>query len=167
MSNQATLRRLDGEITQRRQQIAALQVEIARLEDTRRVLMSLDEADQMAAHSRHEPPPSTLMNGSHAKPVLIVRKTTEDSPPAEKGPTGRKKERKPRNMSARAGWREKVKALLDEADAEPMTASELGNYFGIPIGKARKDLQNALYYLQKSNDVHRDDEGRYSRPTRQ
>lgn len=163
MINQTTLKRIDDEITERRQRIAAWQVEIARLEDTRRVLMGLAEADQMAHAARHEPTPSVLGNGSHGKPMLIVRRTTEDAPPAK----AQKKQRKTRDMSARATWRSKVKALLAEPGAEPMTAGELGNYFGLPIGKGRKDLQNALYYLKKEGDLHVDDAGRYSQPTQQ
>ena len=49
-----------------------------------------------------------------------------------------------------------------------MSGTELGNYFGIPIGKPRKDLQNALYYLHKGGELVRDEStGRYTRPTRQ
>ena len=94
MTSQATIRRLDEEITGRRQQIAALQVEIARLEDSRRVFMSLMEADQHATETRAqraEGPPPGLSNGSHGKPMLIVRKTTQDEPQAAQEKAPRKK----------------------------------------------------------------------------
>lgn len=165
MINQATLKRIDDEITQHRQQIAAHQVHIARLEDTRRVLMGLVEEDQTAAQARREGPPPTLTNGSHAKPMLIVRKTTQDAPPAEKG-----KKKRTRDNSKRAQWRERVKAFFAEGDTEPMKAAELANYFGLAAGskdKDRKDLQNALYYMAQAGALVKDDEGRYFAPTRQ
>lgn len=82
-----TLKRIDDEIIQRRQNIAYHQVEIARLEDTRKVLMSLAEDDEERAEAaRHpervevqpvvqsitvrkivpgDPPPKTNGNGAH------------------------------------------------------------------------------------------------------
>jgi hypothetical protein len=172
MTSQSTIRRLDEEITERRQRIAALQVEIARLEDSRRVFMSLMEADQHAAETRAhraEGPPPGLTNGSHAKPMLIVRKTTQDSPP----PAAEKKVRKPRKSqdgSKRAAWREKLLKFFGEPDTEPMTMGEIANFFGVPPGAKsvpRKDLANAIYYMQKAGTLQKDGEGRYFTPTRQ
>lgn len=51
----ATLKRIDDEIVQRRQNIAYHQVEIARLEDTRRVLMGLAEEDIERAEQARNP----------------------------------------------------------------------------------------------------------------
>ena len=163
------LRRIDDEITDHRQQIAAHQVHIARLEDTRRVLQGLAEQDE--AHRHHQTPAGaspTLMNGSHAKPVLIVRKVTQDEPQAAPKGKDKGKTRAPRGTSARAVMRDRVAALLSEPDAEPMTATEIGNYFGLANKDgARKDLQNALWYMRQAHMVLRDDEGRYSKPVQQ
>jgi hypothetical protein len=66
---QQHLRRIDQEITGLRQQIARCQVEIARLEDARLVLVALAERDQLGA-SAEEPP---LLSGNQG-PLLVVRK---------------------------------------------------------------------------------------------
>lgn len=165
---QKLLKRFDDEITSHRQQIAAHQVHIARLEDSRRLIMGLAEADQMHAQAEPVGTPA-LSNGSHAKPMLIVRKTTQDTPPpVEKAP--RKGPRKSKDGSKRAAWRERVKKFFDEPDTEPMKAAELANYFGLAASskdKDRKDLANALYYMAQAGTLQKDGEGRYFAPTRQ
>src|SRR5207249_2226922 len=83
---QSTLRRLDEEIVGHKQQIARSQVEIARLQDTRMVLMRLAEDD--IAHAEAERAERAgMIAGEHAKPVLIVRKTTEEPKEQPKGKT--------------------------------------------------------------------------------
>lgn len=162
------LKRIDDEITSHRQQIAAHQVHIARLEDSRRVFMGLAEADQMAAQGAPVEATPALSNGSHGKPMLIVRKTTQDTPPPAEKPA--KKPRKSKDGSKRAAWRERVKKFFDEPDTEPMKAAELANYFGLAAGskdKDRKDLANALYYMAQAGTLQKDGEGRYFAPTRQ
>jgi hypothetical protein len=70
----ATLRRLDEEILGHKQRIAFSQVEIARLQDTRQVLMRLVEDDQRAEQQAKLERVGVLA-GAHAKPELIVRMT--------------------------------------------------------------------------------------------
>lgn len=164
---QRMLKRLDEEITGHRQQIAMHQVEIARLEDSRRVFMSLAEADQHRTNGHAQDTTPTLANGSHAKPVLIVRKTTQDTPPPAE-PAPRKKGK--RDNSKRAAWRAKIIEYFKDPQAEPAKVGEIANYFGVTGGwkaKEHKDLANALFYLAQAGTLHKDSEGRYSAPTRQ
>lgn len=161
--NQQLLKRIDDEITGHRQQIAAHQVHIARLEDTRRVLQGLAEADMEAKTVAGTTP--ALERGQNGKPVLIVRKMTEDAPPAAVKKTKRK-----RDNSKRAGWRKRLGEFFQDPTAEPMKAAELANYFGLAPGSKnveRKDLANALYYMAKAGTLQQDGEGRYFAPTRQ
>lgn len=180
---QATLRRIDEEITGHTQQIARHRVEIARLQETRLVLMNLAEGDIVAAHATREER-AGVINGAHAKPMLIVRKvgTGDEEGTASKAlkegrdysaeyarrglnkagnKRGLKTKGNKRDGSARALYRERVLATLK--DGEAMTGTELGDYFGLPrTSKERKPLQNALYYMQISGLVHRDAGKRFS-----
>ena len=69
----ATLRRIDEQITGYNQQIARARVEIARLQETRLVLSGLAEEDVILAEQAKQEARGVI-NGSHARPVLIVRK---------------------------------------------------------------------------------------------
>jgi hypothetical protein len=82
----AQLRRIDQEITGHRQQIARLQVEIARLEDARLVISALAERDQMGP-GIVEPP---LLAGSQG-PLLVVRKAHSG---VEEGPAPKQKHKR-------------------------------------------------------------------------
>lgn len=111
MNVDATLRRIDEEIVAHRQQIAAHQVSIARLEDSRKVLMGLAEGDQIAREVAKTERVGQI-NGEHARPMLIVRRTgsgDEVGPPPEP-PAKAKKERdyaRERELArARLGGRE-------------------------------------------------------------
>lgn len=68
------LRRLDDEIGQHRRDIAVHQVEIARLEDARRVVIGLAEKDATIAAEG----PARQLNGHAEKPLLIVREAKSE-----------------------------------------------------------------------------------------
>lgn len=159
MSTQQTLRRIDEEITFNRQQIARLQVDIVRLEDTRRVLMGLEEADaQAAAHRKADR--ENLIAGSAGKPVLIVRPTTDEKP--KKSRRGGARKRGSESVSGK--MRERILAMM-KPGGEPMTSSEIGTALGIPKGdEPRKPLNNALYTLRVSGSLKRDEAHRYYVP---
>lgn len=170
---QATLRRLDEEIVGHKQAIARHQVEIARLQDTRTVLMNLAESDIEAAQAHREERGAHITNGQHAKPVLIVRKTgsgDEGPPPtmhAKNG--GETKTSKPRRKlagSVSGQFRERILKALEGAD-EPMASLEIGDYLGVPRGdEPRKPMSNALYQLRVKGEIVRDAQNRYSLPQR-
>lgn len=94
MNVDAMLRRIDDEITQHNQEIAARQVAIMRLQDTRKVLMGLAEGDQIAAEEAKLQRGAAQLNG-HSAPMLIVRRigSGDDEAPAPK----KSKNKKPRN----------------------------------------------------------------------
>lgn len=134
----ATLRRIDEELTATRQQIAALQVSIVRLEDTRRVLMGLAEADQAAEAHRGD----ALLPGSSARPQLIVR------------PTGTINGKKVRRKRSRSEMRDRILILLKHG--KPMTTAEIGDALDLPKGEAyRKPMSNALYNMRITGMVDR------------
>lgn len=189
MSVAQTLRRIDDEITICRQEIARQQVNIARLEDTRRVLMSLEEADQEATGMR-KAERLGVVAGSAGRPMLVVRKVTEDAPPedhatqldAPKGiVTSGPRKGLPRLRSGREGGKAKAKVVVGRKNSgqslirdrilevllpgdEPMASSDLANYLGIPKSdEARKPMQNALYNLRVTGVLQRDDQRRYYR----
>ena len=155
---QATLRRLDEEITSNRQQIAALQVGIMRLEDTRRVLMGISEADAFAAERRASGI-DLLTPGSTAQPQLIVRKIGSDKP--RKPGSGKRGGRGGTNEAGEAR-----EAILKVVGKLPMLPKEIGTAIGLPKGenKARKTMWNAIYHLHRTKTLHRTAEGRYFRP---
>ena len=133
---QATLRRIDDEITFCRQEIARQQVSIVRLEDTRRVLMGIAESDQ-ASREAGTAERLGAINGSHARPEIIVRKIG----------TVDKKARKPRAgaIGESTMMRQKILDVLKG----PMTPAEIGDKLGIPRGEEhRKVMHNALYTLR-------------------
>lgn len=123
MNVDAMLRRIDEEITGHRQEIAARQVAIARLEDSRRVLMGLAEGDQIKAEmARAERVGAPAQINGHAQPMLIVRRVgsgDEGPPPASP------KKKKPRDYERE---RELAKARLGgrEAGTEPPAKSRTG-----------------------------------------
>lgn len=163
-----TLRRLDEEIVGHHQNIARSQVEIMRLQDTRKVLMRLVEDDQHAAEAAAQERLGSV-NGAHAKPVLIVRKTGSDEP-AKAAKTKRDyktdsaKYGRRNKPSVSGGFRDRIAKLLAGAEA-PMTSQEIGDHLGVPRGDApRKPMSNALYQMRIRGDVKRDPDHRYSRP---
>lgn len=161
----ATLRRLDEEIVGHKQRIAFSQVEIARLQDTRLVLMRLVEDDQHAAETAVTER-AGLINGAHAHPQLIVRKTGSGEPAkAEKAKRDYKvdsaKYGRRNKPSVSGGFRDRIVALLREAP--PLASSEIGDRLGLPRGdEVRKPMSNALYQLRIRGRVERDPEHRYS-----
>lgn len=177
MSTAQTLRRIDDEITTCRQEIARQQVNIARLEDTRRVLMGLEEADQTAQQMRKEDRQSVIA-GSSARPMLVVRRIAEDAPPVDPASapmgvvTAGPRKGLPRMRPARGkgkpsvsgSIRQRILEFLQPGD-EPISSHDLGNNLGIPMGEeARKPMSNALYQLRANGAIQRDEQKRYYRP---
>jgi hypothetical protein len=172
---QGTLKRIDEQITAHNQSIARSRLEIARLQETRLVLMGLAEEDILVAEQA-KMERAGLINGQHSVPKLIVRKvgTGDEEGSASKAAklglnsAGNRRGmntlgRKPgsKNVSARGEYRDRVFAALKGGEA--MTGTELGDYFGMPRkAKARKPLQNALFFLRSNGQLHRDAEKRYS-----
>jgi len=187
----STLRRIDEEILGHKQRIAFSQVEIARLQDTRQVLMRLVEDDQ---HAEEESKLERLriINGAHAKPELIVRRTEVESvpkPDKEEAKPSKKKGRDyaaererakardaERHRLARAAKGAKSKppgentsgrmreAVLQVVDAQtPMSSREIANHLGIKANT--QDLYNALYDLRKKGVLTRGEDKRYVRPS--
>jgi hypothetical protein len=74
---QGTLRRIDDQIMQHNQNIARSRLEIARLQETRIVIMGLVEEDIFVAQQAKEER-AGIANGAHAVPKLIVRPTGYD-----------------------------------------------------------------------------------------
>ena len=74
----ATLKRIDDEIVTRRQNIAYHQVEIARLEDTRKVLMSLAEDDIERAEQRRNP---EHLSAPVTQSITVRKIGAEEGPP--------------------------------------------------------------------------------------
>ena len=186
MSNtQQMLRRIDDEITLNRQEIARRQVDIARLEDTRRVLMGLEETDQAAAEARKSAH-AGLIPGSSGKPVLIVRKVGSghdinghEAPLGivasgkRKGLPRLKKVRKDKGMkhgkqgSEIGKMRRRILDFLKPGD-EPIASADLAANLGLPIGEDhRKPMQNALYHMRVNGLIQRDPQGRYYLPAPQ
>jgi hypothetical protein len=185
---QGTLRRIDEQITQHNQNIARSRVEIARLQEARLVFAGLAEEDIIAAHAGKEERQG-MINGAHARPVLIVRKVGSDEVMKQQAEGLNKagnrrgmnvtkgkgtRPRRPRNPNHHVGPREgsaieqmrkRIFTVLKDAE-EPMTGSEIGNYLGLPADdKVRKPMQNALYYMRVKGQLHRDPEHRYSMPS--
>jgi hypothetical protein len=169
-----TLRRIDQEIDHRRQQIAIQQVEIARLEDSRKTLMRLADDDIAAAQMAREQQQS-LGRSSSAKPLLIVRQTTEDEAPLGIVASGKRKGL-PRKRRARGGQkmargssssgklRDLILATIKPGD-EPIGSTDLADQLGLAEGQeARKPMQNALYVLRTTGKLLRDSDLRYYRP---
>lgn len=137
-----TLRRIDEEITATRQQIAALQVNIVRLEDARRVFMGMAEADQ--AHREAGGRAELLAPGSHARPQLIVRPT--GSSEINGKPFKRKRRRKRPQGTVRAQLEKGIVAAL--ADGATLTSTEVADQIGIPPGNhERHPLREALRFM--------------------
>ena len=163
---QAMLRRIDEELTAHRQTIAVSRVKIGELEETRRILMGLSEDDQAAAEARKGN--GGLLEGSHAKPVLIVRKISNGA--AHDEPKKKRKHRKDdgsmADMKARI-----LKTLEDEADG--LTSHEIGNHLGLgPTYQDRNQMSNALYQMKTAGILGRHEgahqrDRRYYRPVPQ
>lgn len=180
---QATLRRLDEEIVGRKQQIAMHQVEIARLQDTRSLLMQLAE-DDIAQAEAARAERAAMLPGEHAKPVLIVRKTgtgDEEGSASQAAKYGKtvhartngtatktEKPKKPRKVKASASgqMRERIMSVMDPET--PMSSREIGDFLGLPRDEeARKAMSNALYQLKVKGQLIRDGENRYAVPRAQ
>lgn len=164
-----TLRRLDQEIVAHEQQIAMHQVEIMRLTTTRRTLMGIVENDQAAAEARRAEP--GLLPGSHAKPMLIVRRVgSGDEPPEAESQAPKKR----RGGKRTAGLLNQMKARVLAAvsgEAEGLTTHEIGNHLGIHDPDDRRRMWNAIYQLQVKGDLTRlgntgkgQRDGRYALP---
>lgn len=164
---QGTLRRLDEEITGREQQIAMHQVEIARLVTTRRTLMNIAESDiEAATVAKHVPP---HLNGSFAKPMLIVRKTGTGDEPAPAKSSRRKRPKK--EGDARGGprvWRTPEEVAAFEAKIiaavadKPLRANEIADKLGYDVklhSNERKTVQNTLYRMEKRGTIKHVEEG--------
>lgn len=180
------LRRIDDELTYNRQQIALLRVKNAELEETRRTIMGLEEADQAAAEFR-KAAHAGLVPGSSAKPLLVVRKATNGSaekasedaplgyvtrgkrqgqPRLRRGRTGIPNPRKSKRngtMSGSGKMREIILDLIKPGD-DPIASNDLAEKLGLPVGEeARKPMQNALYQLRVAGALQRDEAKRYYR----
>lgn len=180
-----TLKRIDDEIIQRRQNIAYHQVEIARLEDTRKVLMSLAEDDQERAEQARNPErlsgpieqtitvrkigggeegPPPKANGGHAPVNKSGNKRGMNNPPGQKIAakpklTRRKDEDFP--LEERLGhMKERVLTVL-KSYGTPMDTNDIRKALGLQKEhhKSRKVkvLYNALYHLRTSGEVIRDE----------
>lgn len=147
-----TLRRLDQEIVAHEQQIAMHQVEIMRLTTTRRTLMGIVENDQAAAEARRAEP--GMLPGSHAKPMLIVRRTgSGDEPPEADSQAPRKKRRGGKRTSGALNAM-KARVLACIADkAEGLTTHEIGVQIGIHDPEDRRRMWNAVYQLQLKGEI--------------
>jgi len=175
---QGTLRRIDEQINAHNQSIAISRLEIARLQETRLVIMGLAEEDLVAAEQakmeRHG-----AIAGAHAVPKLIVRKEgfgDEEGSASKAAKLGLNKTGNRRGMnhptkgkkvgsayylnSKRGEYKRRVLELLKNGDT--MTSGEMANYFGLPsTGDSRKSLQNALHWMRSSGEVERDEYKRY------
>jgi hypothetical protein len=151
MNVDATLRRLDEEIVGHRQQIATHQVAIARLEDTRKVLMGLAEGDQIAREVAKAERVGQI-SGEHARPMLIVRRTgTGDEDGTEsarrKGPPV--KNGKPRDYERE---RELAKARLEGKQPEPK--KEPKHYTSATkYGGGKELMQKIVSLVQKTGPI--------------
>lgn len=178
---QATLRRIDEEITGHHQQIARHRVEIARLQETRLVLMGIAEGDMAAAERASQQRVHTI-NGAHARPVLIVRK--EGSGEAEAERHAKVLERKKRYRDQAKARRDEIKRAAERAspaiktgpkpktkmprasasglwrpkvletlrgEREGMSRLELGDFFGLPRGEKARKALSNALYTLTNN----------------
>lgn len=170
----STLTRIDEEITGHEQMIARSQVEIHRLQTTRRTLMAIAESDIQHAEAMRQDDRKVIA-GEHAKPVLIVRKAgsgeLEERAVKAKANGHAKPEkrharggnRKPGAPSISGAFKERICKMLSEPGTEPMTSLEIGDYLGLPRAeKNRKDMSNALYSLRVKGVLLRNDDFGYS-----
>ena len=139
----STLRRIDEEINGTRQQIAALQVNIIRLEDARRVLMGIAEADQMK-HAGHGE--ALLLDGAQAE--IVVRKIGR--------PNGKVGKRHGRNL---AEGRKRRAAILEMLAEGPLTSTAINERMGLYGDVARKPVQNALSNMKAAGLIVRGEDG--------
>jgi hypothetical protein len=192
MNVDAMLRRIDEEITGHRQEIAGRQVAIARLEDSRKVLMGLAEGDMIKAEmAKAERVGAPAQINGHAQPMLIVRRVgsgDEGPPPKAKKPRNYERERE--LAKARLGGREagteppaktrkkreytsataygggealRAKVAALVAKTGPIKSAEIGNRLGMPTGlDNRQPLANALYELKRRGVLQRDESKLYS-----
>ena len=167
----ALLKELDEHIQAARQQIATLQVEIARLEDTRVTLMRLEErkayfAGQPSPYGdlgggaiimrdpalrpglAHLPDGALSLAAKTGQPIAAIAASDGLQAPAVQSwqQKPRRLQRKPR--PSKYDMRRKVLHVLKDVP-EGMTSVEIGGYLGIPsLNEARKPLQNALYNMR-------------------
>ena len=168
-----TLKRIDEEIVGHKQAIARHQIEIVRLQDTRSVLMHLVEDDIAAAEASRSQERHAILAGQGSKPMIVVRKVTEDeSPPPSKTmhakngsavKTGKPRGKRVPGKSESGDYREKILGLVDTET--PMSSQEIGDHLGLPRNEtARKAMSNALYQLRVKGQLLRGEDRRYVRP---
>jgi len=178
MNMQAMLRQIDENIDRRRQHIAVLRVEISELEDSRKTLMRM--ADDQIAAAEYERQQKSLGAGSSAKPMLIVRKTSEEGA-TDEAPlgivAGGKRKGLPRLRTVHPGkksrrqrkrqtleLRDRIFAVI-KPDAPPMPPREISDSLDVPREDevARKAVSNMLYRMRTMGDIQRDGRGSYFR----
>lgn len=149
MNVDATLRRIDEEIVEHRKQIATHQVAIARLEDTRRVLMGLVEGDQIAAEmARAERTAAPDQINGHARPMLIVRRTgsgDEGPPPAPK----KAKAKKVRDYGRERAKAAELQRKREQGEAPPPAPRKKREYTSADVYGGGKVLQEKVVALVK------------------
>lgn len=149
MNVDAMLRRIDEEITAHNQEIAGRQVAIARLQDTRRVLMGLAEGDQMAAEAaKMERTAAGQLNG-HVGPMLIVRRTgtgDEDGTESQRRKTGKAK---PRNYDRERAKAAELQQKRERGEAPPPASRVKRKYTSADAYGGGKVLQEKVVALVK------------------
>lgn len=145
MNVDAMLRRIDEEITAHNQEIAGRQVAIARLQDTRRVLMGLAEGDQLAAEvARAERTAAPGQINGHARPMLIVRRTGTPDEPAEKPKKG-----KPRDYERERATAAELRQKREQGEAQPPASRSKRQYTSANAYGGGKVLQEKVVALVK------------------
>jgi hypothetical protein len=159
---QNQLRRIDQEITGRRQQIAQLQVEIVRLEDARIVLAALAERDQ-TGDGVVEPPLLAASLG----PLLVVRKARPDG---EEGATPEVHSKKTKKMPRRAETAAFDEKIMELFGSQPvLEAGEVITklHAQTPTKKQKHRVYNALLRLKHQGHLSQTQIGEpYTLPTR-
>jgi hypothetical protein len=163
MNVQQQLRIYDEKITERRQKIAVLQVEIAQIEDARRTALWLAE-EPGAALSEHQ---QEILSGRSERPVMVVRAAAPEpqqqlGPPPATKPVKQRQPRKPYEKRKRAPdggsflqmWGKR--ALEFASDSGSVSSAELANFYGVPRDPdSRKPIQNAMYDLLRRGKIKR------------
>ena len=149
MNVDATLRRIDEEIVDHRQQIAAHQVAIMRLEDSRKVLMGLAEGDQIAAEmARAERTAAPGEIYGHGRRMLIVRRTgsgDEGPPPAPK----KAKAKKTRDYDRERAKAAELQRKREQGEAPPPATRVKRQYTSADVYGGGKVLQEKVVALVK------------------
>jgi hypothetical protein len=142
------LRRIETQIGANHQEIARLQIDNARLEMARQVLIGLDRKDDATDHLAGAG--KMIANG---KPAFLTVRKAADGRRSQKG--------KRRPGSALNLMRGRVTDALKRA-GHSMTSLQIGDALGLDRNEAsRKSMSNALYQLKKDGELVRDEVGRY------